>query len=147
MDFRQLPVYAMLPEIKERISSHGGCILRAAPGAGKTMLIPVALSELFTKRVLLMEPRRIAAKAAAAGIAAMQKWTLGTEVGYSVRGESVLSSSTRIVAATCGVVLNMLQNDPELNDYDAVIFDEFHERSIHADLALTLTLKNLAERK
>ena len=138
MDFRQLPVYAMLPEIKECVSSSGGCILRAAPGAGKTMLLPVALSELFSKRILLMEPRRIAAKAAAAGIAAMQRWTLGSEVGYAVRGESVLSSSTRIVAATCGVVLNMLQNDPELNDYDAVIFDEFHERGAEQELIFAL---------
>lgn len=137
-DFKQLPVYPMLPEIKEAVSAHGGCILRAAPGAGKTMLVPVALSEIFSKRVLLMEPRRIAAKAAAAGIAAMQQWKLGGEVGYSVRGESVQSASTRIVAATCGVVLNMLQNDPELSGYDAVIFDEFHERGAEQELIFAL---------
>ena len=85
-----------------------------------------------------MEPRRIAAKGAAAGIAAMQQWQLGREVGFKVRGETMASDETGIVAATCGMVLSMLQNDPALTGFDAVIFDEFHERGAEQELVFAL---------
>ena len=136
--FQNLPVCEYLPEICRKVQTHHGCILRAAPGAGKTMLVPVALKDVLPGRILLMEPRRIAAKGAAAGIAAMQQWQLGREVGFKVRGETMASDETGIVAATCGMVLSMLQNDPALTGFDAVIFDEFHERGAEQELVFAL---------
>lgn len=137
-DMTKLPVYGKLPDISRAASERGGCILRAAPGAGKTMLVPAALSDCFKGKILLIEPRRIAAKAAAAGIAFFRQWTLGKEAGFIVRGENMTCPATRVVCATGGVVLNLLQNDPELREYDAVIFDEFHERSAEQDLIFAL---------
>lgn len=136
--FQNLPVSSFLPEICSILKEHRNCIVSAAPGAGKTMLVPVAVKASFPGKVLLVEPRRIAAKGAAAGIAAMQEWTLGKEAGFKVRNESMLSTDTGIVAVTCGMLLNILQSDPELNGFEAVIFDEFHELGAEQELAFAL---------
>ena len=136
--FNNLPVSSFLPEICSILKEHRNCIVSAAPGAGKTMLVPVAVKAEFPGKVLLVEPRRIAAKGAAAGIAAMQEWTLGKETGFKVRNESMISKDTGIVAVTCGMLLNILQNDPELNGFEAVIFDEFHELGAEQELVFAL---------
>ena len=136
--FQNLPVSSFLPEICSILKEHRNCIVSAAPGAGNTMLVPVAVKASFPGKVLLVEPRRIAAKGAAAGIAAMQEWTLGKEAGFKVRNESMLSKDTGIVAVTCGMLLNILQSDPELNGFEAVIFDEFHELGAEQELAFAL---------
>ena len=136
--FSALPVYSQLPEICQAVKSHRGCIIHAAPGAGKTMLIPPALKLTLPGRIMLVEPRRIAAKGAAYGIAAMQKWHIGHEVGFKVRGENVCGNDTGIVAVTCGMALNLLRNDPELSGFDAVVFDEFHERGSEQELFFAL---------
>ena len=130
-----LPVYHRLPEISEKIKT-GGVILRAAPGAGKTMLVPPLFAEAVSGKVLLIEPRRVAAKAAAAGIAEIHSWTVGREVGFIVRGESCCSAASKIIAVTPGVALSQIQQDPGLTGIDALIFDEFHERGVENDLML-----------
>ena len=136
--FANLPVSGFLPQIQQAVRKAQGCIIHAAPGAGKTMLVPVALKSIFPGKILLLEPRRIAAKNAASGIAFMQEWSLGKEVGYKVRGENSCTSGTGIVAVTCGVALNMIQQDPELKDFDCVVFDEFHERGAEQELFFAL---------
>lgn len=136
--FSHLPVCRELPQICQAVTQQRRCIIHAAPGAGKTMLVPVALKRVMPGKILLMEPRRIAAKGAASGIAAMQNWQLGKEVGFKVRGENVCAPDTGIVSATCGMVLNMLRHDPELSGFDAVIFDEFHERGAEQELVFAL---------
>jgi len=137
-DFSRLPVSGFLPEICSAVQTYRNCIVSAAPGAGKTMLVPVALKAHFPGKVLLVEPRRIAAKGAASGIAAMQGFQLGKEVGFKVRGESMVKADTGIVAVTGGMMLNILQNDPELNGFEVVIFDEFHELGAEQELVFAL---------
>ena len=137
-----LPVAAMLPQLEECFNTGTPVVIQAAPGAGKTMLVPPALSRCAGDgMVILIEPRRIAAKAAAAGIAWFNGFELGRECGFAVRGESCRSGECRILAVTPGVYLNMLNRDPELAGVAGVIFDEFHERSVECDLALALTLE------
>lgn len=136
-----LPVAAVLPEIKDALLRERSAIITAEPGAGKTMLVPQLCRELCAPgRVILVEPRRIAARAAAAGICAVHNLTVGRECGFAVRGEKDYSRDTGILAVTPGVLLQMLQHDMELTGVAAVIFDEFHERSLESDLAFTLTL-------
>ena len=137
-DFSNLPVSGFLPEICSVVQKNKNCIVSAAPGAGKTMLVPVALKEHFPGKVLLVEPRRIAAKGAASGIAAMQNFQLGSEVGFKVRGESMLKNDTGIVAVTCGMMLNILQHDPELTGFEVIVFDEFHELGAEQELIFAL---------
>ncbi len=137
-DFSNLPVFSFLPEICSVVQENRNCIINAAPGAGKTMLVPVALKNHFPGKVLLVEPRRIAAKGAASGIAAMQNYQPGREVGFKVRGESMLNNDTGIIAVTCGMMLNILQHDPELNGFEVIIFDEFHELGAEQELIFAL---------
>ena len=137
----QLPVYQFLPEISAVLKKNNGVLISAAPGAGKTMLIPKLFADVAgTGQVLLIEPRRIAARSAAMGIAAIHDLVPGKDCGYAVRGESLGNEHSRIMAVTPGVMLQKLQTDPELNGVSAVIFDEFHERSLEMDLALALVL-------
>lgn len=133
----RLPVETYLPRILSLLRESRRLVLAAAPGAGKTTLVPPELMKLTKKRILLIEPRRVAARAAAARIAAILGGELGGVAGYRVRGERMLSAATRIEAVTPGVMLNLLQDDPLLEDVGAVIFDEFHERSAECDLALS----------
>ena len=132
----ELPVQAYLPQISAALEAHGRLILSSAPGSGKTSLVPPELLKLTEKTVLLVEPRRVAARAAAARIAELRGESVGDAVGYRVRGDRAESPETRLLAVTPGVMLNWLQSDPMLENCGAVIFDEFHERQWEIDLAL-----------
>jgi len=111
-------------------------VLVAAPGAGKTTRVPPALVD--RGRVLLLQPRRVAARAMARRIAAERGWTVGREIGWHIRFERQFTNDTRLLVATEGILTAYLQQDPLLSDFSTVIVDEFHERSIHADLGLAL---------
>lgn len=136
MDRLELPVRQYLPQISEALKRSRRLILSSAPGSGKTSLVPPELLKLTEKTVLLVEPRRVAARAAAARIAFLRGEKAGEVVGYRVRGDRAESPKTRLLAVTPGVMLNILQDDPMLENCGAVIFDEFHERQWEVDLAL-----------
>ncbi len=138
-----LPVRSALPELFAALRSAGTAVLSAAPGAGKTTLVPPALlaePDLGSGLILMLEPRRVAARAAARRIASLLGEPVGGQSGYQVRGERKSSAETRILAVTEGVLLRRLQEDPELTGVGTVIFDEFHERSLETDLNLALLL-------
>jgi ATP-dependent helicase HrpB len=139
-----LPIDAVLLELRETLHSHSGVVLVAPPGAGKTTRIPLALLEdkLFAKqRILMLEPRRLAARAAARYMASSLGEQVGETVGYRVRMDTRVGPTTRIEVITEGVLTRMIQQDPGLEGVGIVIFDEFHERSLHADLGLALCLQ------
>ncbi|MEZ4378901.1 MAG: ATP-dependent helicase HrpB [Gemmatimonadales bacterium] len=138
-----LPVDAVLPELLSALADRGIAVLEAPPGAGKTTRVPPALLQAEWRgdgRILLLEPRRLAARAAARRIAAELGESLGHTVGFRVRGESVSSRDTRLEVVTEGVLTRMLQDDPSLPGVAAVVFDEFHERSLPGDVGLALVL-------
>ncbi|MDQ7015074.1 MAG: ATP-dependent helicase HrpB [Gammaproteobacteria bacterium] len=140
-----LPVEAILPQLRRALAEHSNAILQAPPGAGNTTLVPLALLDapwLAGQKILLLEPRRLAARAAARRMAMLLGESLGEQVGYRMRGEHRIGSKTRIEVITEGILTRMLQNDPELKGVGLVIFDEFHERSLHADLGLALCLES-----
>ena len=141
-----LPVRTVLPEFLGALEGSGHAVLVAPPGAGKTTLAPLALLDapwLRGRKVLVMEPRRLAARAAAHRMAALLgEGGAGGTVGYRVRRDTRVSSGTRVEVVTEGVLTRMLQSDPALAGVGAVLFDEFHERSLHADLGLALTLQS-----
>ena len=140
----KLPIEPYLPEIARRLMDEDALVLAAEPGAGKTSLVPPALADAFggagskKGKVIVMEPRRVAAVSAAARIAEVWGKKLGDEVGYRVRGDSSTSPRARVEAVTPGVLIRMIQDDPGLENVGCVILDEFHERSAQADLALAL---------
>ena len=126
-----LPVEPFLGEIRRRLRDEKRLLLCAAPGAGKTTCVPGALAEEFpSERIIMVEPRRVAASAAAMRISALAGTPVGQFAGFAVRGERKYSASTRVLTVTPGVLLRMLQNDPALEGTGVVIFDEFHERSL-----------------
>jgi len=131
-----LPVDAHVDDIVSLVRAERRCVIVAPPGAGKTTRIPPALTALG--RTILLQPRRVAARMLARRIAAERHWTLGDEVGWQIRFERRFTDRTRLLVATEGILTARLQADPLLSDFDVVILDEFHERSIHADLALAL---------
>lgn len=135
-----LPIYSVLPALVDALKAHSSVILSAAPGAGKTTRVPLALlEESFIKgRIVMLEPRRLATVRSAQYMAAQLSEKPGERVGYRIRGESRVSSKTRIEVVTEGVLTRLLQSDPALTGIDLIIFDEFHERSLHADLGLAL---------
>jgi ATP-dependent helicase HrpB len=137
-----LPLDSAWPEIEHALREHLHLVLVAEPGAGKTTRFPPLLlaSDLLPKekKVLVLEPRRLAARASALRIAHEQGWQVGGEVGYQVRFDNKTSPRTRLQFLTEGLLAKRLQNDPELSDVGAVVLDEFHERSQHTDLALGL---------
>jgi ATP-dependent helicase HrpB len=138
-----LPIEQVLAALRDALRNGGGAVLQAPPGAGKTTGVPLALlMEPWVKGrgIVMLEPRRLAARAAARRMATMLGERPGETVGYRVRHESVVGPATRIVVVTEGVLTRMLQSDPGLERFALVIFDEFHERSIHADLGLALTI-------
>lgn len=138
-----LPVDAILPDVVQSLSVCPRALLQAPPGAGKTTRVPLALldaSWLGGKRVLMLEPRRLAARAAARRMAATLGEDVGQTVGYRVRFDSRVSAATRIEVVTEGILTRMLQDDPELAGVGCVLFDEFHERSLQADVGLALAL-------
>ncbi|HEX8407689.1 MAG TPA: ATP-dependent helicase C-terminal domain-containing protein [Thermoanaerobaculia bacterium] len=131
-----LPVDAHVDAIVSLVRAEKRAVILAPPGAGKTTRIPPALSILG--RTLLLQPRRVAARALARRIAAERNWTIGEEIGWQIRFERRFSARTRLLVATEGILTARLQADPLLSEFNVVILDEFHERSIHADLALAL---------
>jgi len=137
------PIDALLPDVRQALSDHTGLVLQAAPGAGKTTRVPPALLDchwLAGRKIILLEPRRLAARAAARFMAQSLNERLGATVGYRVRMDSRVGPHTRIEVVTEGVLNRLLQDDPALEGVGLVIFDEFHERSLQADLGLALCL-------
>ncbi|MFI9562010.1 ATP-dependent helicase HrpB [Streptomyces rishiriensis] len=132
-----LPVRAALPPVNDALDGHGAVVLAAPPGTGKTTLVPLALAGLLgegpARRVVVAEPRRIAARAAARRMAWLLGERTGESVGYTVRGERVVGRRTRVEVVTTGVLLQRLQRDQELTGVDVVMLDECHERHLDAD--------------
>lgn len=136
-----LPISAALPALKAALAGRANVVLEAPPGAGKTTLVPLALLEepwLAGRKILMLEPRRVAARAAATRMASLLGQQPGETVGYRVRQDSRISSRTQVIVLTEALLTRRLQDDPELSDVGLVIFDEFHERSLNADLGLAL---------
>ena len=131
-----LPIDPWVPEIVARIRERRAAVITAAPGTGKTTRVPPAL--VADGPVILLQPRRVAARSIAARIASEQGWTLGREAGWHVRFEQRFTAETRLVVATEGILTARLQQDPLLSAFRTIVLDEFHERSIHADLAIAL---------
>ena len=131
-----LPIDAHLDTIRELVRKHRVAVVVAPPGAGKTTRVPPALAE--EGPVIVLQPRRLAARSLARRIAAERGWTLGEEAGWHVRFDRKFSKATRVLVATEGILTARLQSDPLLMGFRTVIVDEFHERSLHADLALAL---------
>lgn len=142
-DLPQLPVSAVLPQLRDALQDHNSAVLCAPPGAGKTTIVPLDLLDqpwLEGRKIVLLEPRRLAARAAASRMASLLGEEPGGTVGYRMRLDNRISSRTRIEAVTEGVFTRMILDDPELSDIGLVIFDEFHERSLDADFGLALAL-------
>ncbi|MBT8118364.1 MAG: ATP-dependent helicase HrpB [Gammaproteobacteria bacterium] len=141
----KLPIDDVLAEIKETLGRHDRMVLQAPPGAGKTTAVPIALLGqpwLKDKQIIMLEPRRLAARNAAARMAFLLNEKIGETIGYQIRQDSCFSKRTKILVVTEGILTRRIQADPELNSAALVIFDEFHERSLHADLSLALCLQS-----
>ncbi len=139
------PVLDVIPQLKDRLSSNTIVILQAPPGAGKSTIVPLQLMDeawLHGKKTIMMEPRRLAAKAVAERMADLVDEDCGDRIGYRVRFESKAGPLTRVEVVTEGILTRMLQRDAGIEDAGLIIFDEFHERSLNADLALALTLQS-----
>lgn len=139
-----LPVDAHIDRIVETVRERRAAVIVAPPGSGKTTRVPPALAKLG--RVILLQPRRVAARSLARRIAAEQGWRIGEEIGWQIRFERRFSDRTRLLVTTEGILTARLQSDPLLSDFGIVILDEFHERSIHADLALALVKQAVMSR-
>src|ERR1700712_1814842 len=143
-----LPVRTALPALRTALDDGGTAVLVAPPGTGKTTLVPLALAGWVTGgvngRVLVAEPRRIAARAAARRMAELLGGPGGQRVGFSVRGESRTSAATRIELVTTGLLVQRLQRDPELPGVAAILLDECHERHLDTDLALAFAVDSRA---
>jgi len=134
-----LPIDEALPALIAALREKSSAVLIAPTGAGKTTRVPPALLEIVGgRRIVMLEPRRIAARAAARRMAEEGGWRLGEEVGYQVRFDRRAGPSTRILVVTEGILVQMLQSDPFLEEIGVVIFDEIHERSLHTDLSLAM---------
>jgi ATP-dependent helicase HrpB len=139
-----LPIEQVLPALRAALSASASVVLQAPPGAGKTTGVPLALLNepwLQGRRILMLEPRRLATRAAARRMAFLLDESVGGTVGFRVRGETRIGAATRIEVVTEGVLTRMLLDDPTLDRVGAVLFDEFHERSLNADFGLALTLQ------
>src|SRR5437763_15809403 len=131
-----LPVDPHVDSIVEHVRRERFAVIVAPPGSGKTTRIPPALTTIG--RTILLQPRRVAARALARRIAVERGWTIGGEIGWQIRFERRFSTRTQLLVATEGILTARLQSDPLLSDFRVVVLDEFHERSIYADLALAL---------
>lgn len=140
----QFPVLEILPQARQAIAKNPVVILQAPPGAGKSTVLPLELLNdtwLQGKKIIMLEPRRLAAKTVATRMANLLNDTPGNRIGYRIRFETKLSAQTQLEVVTEGILTRLIQNDNALEAYGLVIFDEFHERSLHADLALALCLQ------
>ena len=136
-----LPIKDIIPEVKLQLLEGNTLIINAPPGAGKSTLLPLALmneSWLEGKKILMLEPRRLAAKTIASRMSSLLGEDTGQSVGFRIRFENRISQHTKIEVLTEGILTRMIQSDNTLEGIGMVIFDEFHERSIHADVALAL---------
>ncbi|GAA0271143.1 ATP-dependent helicase HrpB [Cryptosporangium japonicum] len=143
-DFPDLPVRPALPRIVDALADGGAAVLVAPPGSGKTTLVPLALAERIGGRIVVAEPRRVAARAAASRMASLLGERVGETVGYTVRGDRNVGPRTRVEVVTTGVLVRRLQRDAELPGTSAVILDECHERHLDSDLGLAFTLDSRA---
>lgn len=139
----RLPIHDAIPALIAALRKGGRAVLQAPPGAGKTTVVPLEMlnAGLTQGRIVMLEPRRLAARAAAERMAETLGERVGETIGYRIRGEAALSRATRIEVVTEGILTRMIQSDPDLPGVGAVIFDEFHERSLNADLGLALCLE------
>jgi ATP-dependent helicase HrpB len=144
---RDLPIAAVMEELRLGLREADELVLQAPPGAGKTTIVPLALLDepwLANRKILVLEPRRIAARAAAARMAQLLGETVGQTVGYRIRLDTCVSDQTRIEVITEGILTRHLQRDPGLEEVGLVVFDEFHERNLDSDLCLALALQGRA---
>jgi ATP-dependent helicase HrpB len=135
------PIIEIIPQLKEQLKVNPVVILQAPPGAGKSTILPLQLlheSWLENKKILMLEPRRLATRSVAARMASILNEDIGETIGYRIRFENKISKNTRIEIVTEGILTRMLQNDNALDNIGLIIFDEFHERNLNADLALAL---------
>jgi len=140
-----LPIYDVIGDIRSALLTSNRLILQAPPGAGKTTSVPLALLDepwLEGKQIIMLEPRRIAARSAAERMAHLLGEKVGMRIGYQIRAEKKLSSDTKILVVTEGILTRMLQSDPSLESVALIIFDEFHERHLHSDLSLAFALQS-----
>ena len=139
-----LPVLTVVPDLLAALDRASAAVLVAPPGAGKTTAVPLALLRdatwLGRQRILLLEPRRLAARAAASRMATLRGERVGDTIGWRMRGDTRISGTTRVEVVTEGVLTRMLLDDPTLDGVGLICFDEFHERSIHGDTGLALAL-------
>jgi len=141
---KNLPINEVLNDIKTTLNSNNTLILQAPPGAGKSTRVPISLlkeSWLGNKIIIMLEPRRVAARMVATQMAKLLGEEVGKSVGYQVKMDSCFSKETKILVVTEAILVRKLQSDQELSDVALIIFDEFHERSIHTDLSLALSLQ------
>ncbi|HCW06730.1 MAG TPA: ATP-dependent helicase HrpB, partial [Cytophagales bacterium] len=132
------PVSEILAELKQKLEQEKIVILQAPPGAGKSTIVPLQIlneSWLTGKKIIMLQPRRLAARSVAARMAELLNEKIGETVGYRIRFENVISNKTRIEVVTEGILTRMIQSDNAVEEVGLVIFDEFHERSLNADLA------------
>ena len=144
-DLPELPITAALPALALKLEQGRNVLLQAPPGAGKSTLVPLSLMDagwLRQRKILMLEPRRLAARAVAQRMAQLLGEPVGRRVGFRTRFETRVSRDTRIEVVTEGILTRMLQSDAALEGVGGVIFDEFHERSLHADLGLALCLQS-----
>jgi len=142
---QNLPIFEVLPSVKQELLNRNRLVLQAPPGAGKTTALPLSLLNepwLKNKKIIMLEPRRLAVRSSASRMAELLGEKVGQTVGYQIKMESVQSKETKILIVTEGILTRKLQSDPSLEAFALVIFDEFHERSIHADLSLALCLES-----
>lgn len=142
---QNLPIHQVLPRVTATLEASNHLVLEAQPGAGKTTVVPIALLDapwLGDKQIIMLEPRRLAARNAASRMAELLGERVGETVGYQIRADRCVGEKSRIIVVTEGILTRMLQHDPALENVAMLIFDEFHERNLHADLALALALQS-----
>ncbi len=140
----KLPIHDVLEDVKNSLQTHNTLILQAPPGAGKSSVVPISLLDeawLGDKIIIMLEPRRVAARMVASQMAKLLGEELGQSVGYQVKMDSLHTKSTKILVVTEAILVRKLQSNQTLDDVAMIIFDEFHERSIHTDLSLALSLQ------